>query len=138
MSKQCFTNGTLERFQGTINRLKRQHLIVSERGKENGQDISQLIQHLFVIDSRVERSGESLRRGRKTLNEKSTGEFVRDALARARRPLTILEIGSRIKQLGWTTTSMPSEYMTIARAVNREIGKLFRRVDRGKFILIRR
>lgn len=135
MAKQCFTNRTIERYLGTINRVKRQYITVSERSKENSKDISQLVKNLTAVDATVDAPNEALRPGPKTLNEKSTEEFVRDVLARARKPLTIPEIFSRVEQLGWTAANPLTKYQYISNALRR--GHQFRCVARGKYILNR-
>jgi hypothetical protein len=136
MSKPCFTQATLERYEGTLNRIRRNSIALSERNQENNNNINQLIRNMMTVDAALETRDEELRKGRKTLNDRTITEFVRDTLARARRPLAIVEILPRMERLGWITTCS-NKYSAIQSALYTNLGTIFRRTERGKYTVIR-
>lgn len=136
MSKPCFTQATLDRYEGTLNRIRRQSIALSERTQENNANIVQLIRNLTTIDAALENREEELRGGRKSLNDKTVAELVKESVARARRPLSPVEIVQRMERAGWITTSN-SKYQTVIKILCDNLGTMFRRTDRGRYTVIR-
>ena len=134
MSKQCFSSDVMDRYGRTIERVKTQYKNIEDQQRANYDSIMALVRNLSRLTTAQDHS-ESLRRGRKSLNAKTTQQYLTEVLSRAQRPLTADEIYVRMTELGWMTTARNRSGVV---SVNlRANPTLFTRVARGLYSLNR-